>query len=160
MILDVFPLGVLQLELNDAITRSLVRAMSSVQGEWQPVVQVQAGTEDALRRFAARPDINTTEFCRSLLSSRYAFSDTLFSCALDDDLRASIVDLLQHRKEFRIRKENYVKNGDYEKAAICRGTQQEMTAQIFDRLAGKTVTISTECVTTAIGQMGWVETKT
>lgn len=145
------------MELTDVIAKSLVRAIGAVQSDWPSVVQVQAGAEEAMRLLAERPDVNTAQFCRSLLSSRHEFVETLFLCALPDALRASIADSLKNRNEIRDSKEKYVKTGEYEKAANCRDSQQKLTSLIADRLAGKTLTITAECVKMSIVRMGWVE---
>ena len=50
--------------------------------------------------------------------------------------------------------------GEYEKAANCRDSQQKLTSQIADRLEGKTLMITSECVTTSIAQLGWLENNT
>ena len=160
VIVVVILLGVSQLELTDAIAKSLIRTVDSVQRDWPSVVQVQAGTADAMRRLAECPDISTTEFCRLLFSSRHKFAETLFLCALPETLRASIADTLECRKKFQASKEKYVKMGEYEKAANCRDSQQKLTSQIADRLEGKTLMITSECVTTSIAQLGWLENNT
>ena len=146
----------LQKERCDYIAKSLILAVDSVQRDWRSVVHVQTGTVHALRRLAEDPDINTTEF----FSPHHEFRETLFLYILSDDLRASIADLLRRRKESQTNKEECVRMRDYEEAAICLVTEQEITAQIIDRLAGKTITITAECVRTAIGKMGWVENNT
>ncbi|MDB4623722.1 hypothetical protein OAE32_01280 [bacterium] len=145
------------MELTDVIAKSLIRAIETVQSDWPNVVQVEAGTEEAMRLLAERPDVNTAQFCRSLFSSRHEFAETLFLCVLPDALRASIAESLKNRKELRDSKEKYVKTREYEKAANCRDSQQEFTSLIADRLAGKTFTITAQCVKMSLVRMGWVE---
>jgi len=144
------------MKLNDAIAKSLLRNVDTVKSDWPAIVQVQAGTEDALRSLAEEPDVNTTDFLHSLLSFGREFSETLFACALSDDQHASIADLLKRQNEARISKEKFITTRDFEKAAICLNTQQNTAAQIVDRLAGNTITVTVECVRTALGQMGLV----
>ena len=147
------------MEMIDAIATSLIRTVHSVENDWQPVVQIQTGTENKLRSFAEDPSVNTKDFCSSLLSCDYELSDAVFQCALSKDSRASITDLLDRRKEARTRKEECITLRDFEKAAMCLNTQQELTAQIIDFLDERKITITAQCVKTAIDQMGWVENK-
>ena len=80
VIATVILLGVFQLDLTDAIAKSLIRNVDSVQRDWPDVVQVQAGTSDAMQLLAECPDVSTKEFCCLLLSSRHKFAETLFLC--------------------------------------------------------------------------------
>ena len=97
---------------------------------------------------------NSVEFLRFLLSSQQ-FPEKLFIATLPVHLRASIADLLERRSEFRNRKEELVKAGNYAQAAKCRDNQRHLTDEIENQLADQHLVISIGCVADAIERLGW-----
>ena len=149
------PLGAIGLELTDVITNTLIRAMQSVQKEFPGTISVAADTECDLRQFAMREPYNSKEFLLFLLSSGQQLPKELLMATLPEHLRVPVEKLLEQRSEFQCRKEELVRTGSYEQAAICRDIQLKLFAKIKNELACQNLTITLCRVRDALERLKW-----
>ena len=121
------------------------------------MITVQADIEAELSKLAMTPPTNSDSFLRFFLTSRQRFCEALLISVLPEQSRAPIVDLIKRRSAIRYQKEKSVSEQDYDQAARFLETQNALSNELNDQLAGQDLMITTAAVTDAIGRMGWPE---
>ena len=143
--------------LTDSIGNTLIQFVHSMPKDWPGIFSAQPGIEEELRQTALIEPTNSSDFLRSLLSSRQQFREQLFIATLPVRLQPSIADLLERRSEFRNRKEELVTAGNHEQAAECLDNQRDLTDEIENQVADQQLVITIGSVTDAIERLGWPE---